>query len=80
MSTRIAFDIVAVEIEKLYQRDANSMTDEQVNDHCQFIAEFIRSCGWDETDYWAEWSRRQDELDKPSGTPYTERHSDEQTN
>lgn len=55
---RISFEQLDLEVEKLYQRqiDENDLT--TINEHCEFIHNFILACGWDMQEYLDEgWDR-----------------------
>ena len=61
MTTRIPYEVMALEVEKLYQKDFPPH-DPAITAHCEFIAEFIRSCGWTEEEYWERWCREEDKV------------------
>lgn len=49
MIKRIPYEIIALEVEKLYDF---SITDEKkIEERCVLIQEFIESCGWSIEDY-----------------------------
>lgn len=56
---KIQYELVALEVEKLYGKifppDAPN---KEVEDHCEYIAKYIESCGWDTDDYMSEYIRR----------------------
>jgi len=43
---------LAIEVEKLY---AKQVDESDVNEHIEFISEFIKSCGWTEEEYMECW-------------------------
>lgn len=54
--TKIPFEVLQVEVEKLYAVEFPSGTsDKVIEDHCNLIAELIESSGWDITDYLNRW-------------------------
>ena len=61
MTTKIQYEVMAYEVEKLYQKDFPP-GDPAINEHCEFIASFIRACGWDEHEYWERWCREEDKI------------------
>lgn len=64
---RVPYEILAVEIEKLYAKEFPPH-DPAISNHCAFIAEFIRSCGWTEEEYWDRWVKENpiEGLDRPN--------------
>ena len=49
--SKIAYEIVALEVEKLYSKTFNDSQEKEIAEHCEFIANFIESCGWDADDF-----------------------------
>jgi len=49
--TKIPFEIVALEVEKLYQKQFNVDQEVEIEQHCEFISSFIESCGYDTDDF-----------------------------
>lgn len=64
---KIPYNIMALEVEKLYQKDFPPH-DPAIAAHCEYIAEFIRSCGWTEEEYWDRWVKENpiQGLDRPN--------------
>jgi hypothetical protein len=48
---KLPFDYVDREVDKLYQKEFDSSEVDAINKHCEFIADFIRACGWTEDEY-----------------------------
>lgn len=59
MTTKVPYEVMALEVEKLYQKEFPK-NDPAITKHCEFIAEFIRSCGWTEEEYMTRWMAEQD--------------------
>lgn len=55
---KIAYEILALEIDKLYPPHYTLKPGETAEKHCEFIAEFIRACGWTESEYIDEYIHR----------------------
>ena len=56
MITKIPFDIVCFEVEKLYLKDIDESINEQVEKHSEFITNFINACGYTFDEYMFLWS------------------------
>lgn len=48
---RIQFEILNIEVDKLYAKKIDSTNNKALEEHCEFIAIFIESCGWSTDDY-----------------------------
>jgi hypothetical protein len=46
MKSKIKYDIVALQVELLYQKDFDPHDIAGINNHCDYIRSFIESCGW----------------------------------
>lgn len=57
--TKIAYPILAMEVERLYQVQFDENDMEAIEKHIDFIATFIRSAGWDEEEYLDRWLQEQ---------------------
>ena len=44
----MSFDYLSKELDKLYEREIPLEDTEAINQHCEFISEFIRAAGWTE--------------------------------
>jgi hypothetical protein len=44
-------DYVMREVDKLYEKQFEDHETAAIEAHCEFIAEFIRACGWTEEEY-----------------------------
>lgn len=56
MSQKISYEILSLEVEKLYAREFPEGTSNRViEDHCNLISTLIESCGWDITEYLNRW-------------------------
>ena len=62
MSNKVPYATLAYEIEKLYSKELPQGDDKAIEDHCELIAQFICSCGWEETEYWERWMQEQDQI------------------
>jgi hypothetical protein len=60
---KIPYDQVAYQVEVLYQKEFAPEQDAAITKHCEFIAEFIRACGWTEDEYFERWMKEQDKLE-----------------
>jgi hypothetical protein len=59
-SNKIPYAILALEIEKLYSKDIPEDNDKAIEEHCEYIAQVIRSMGWSEEEYMERWMKEQD--------------------
>lgn len=57
---RVAYPILAYQVELLYQKQFDDSQVKAINEHCEYIATFIKAAGWDEEEYWDQWYREQD--------------------
>jgi len=66
MVARVPYEVMAYQVEILYQKEFPPH-DPAITQHCEFIAEFIRSCGWTEEEYWDRWVKENpiEEIDPP---------------
>ena len=55
---RVQYEVLALEVDKLYPPYYNLKPGETAEEHCEYIAEFIRACGWTEEEYINEYGRR----------------------
>jgi hypothetical protein len=62
MTQKIPYEIMAYQVELLYQKDFPPH-DAAITAHCEFIAEFIKSCGWTEDEYFDRWIQEGDKID-----------------
>lgn len=51
MVEKIPFPILNLEVAKLYEKEFVPSDLKGIDNHCQFIRDFINACGWDETDF-----------------------------
>lgn len=49
---KIPFHIVDVEVSKLYDKKFDHSDTKGIEDHCEFIASFIESCGYTIEEYF----------------------------
>lgn len=56
---RIPFCVLSLEVEKLYQKQFPEGDEQAISEHCEYIAEFITSCGWSIENYFEEWGKEQ---------------------
>lgn len=57
---RIPFCVVALEVEKLYQKKFPEGDDKAITEHCEYIATFIESCGFSIDEYLELWCKEQE--------------------
>jgi len=48
---KLPYDYVTREVDKLYEKRFDDSEVDAINKHCEFIADFIRACGWTEEEY-----------------------------
>lgn len=48
---KIPYEMVMIEVEKLYQKEFPDDADQEILDHCQYISDYIESCGWKLEDF-----------------------------
>jgi hypothetical protein len=48
---KTSFHILEPQVNKLYEKEFDSNDIESINNHCESIAQFIESCGWNVEDY-----------------------------
>lgn len=48
---KIKYEVLAIEVEKLYLKKFNVDQIDEIEAHCNYIIEFIRSAGWTEEEY-----------------------------
>ena len=48
---KIKFEILSLEVEKLYLKEFEDKDVSGINEHCEFIADFINAAGWTEEEY-----------------------------
>jgi hypothetical protein len=52
---KIPYEILAVEVERLYSIEFPDGADKQIEEHCEKIAALITGAGWDEEEYINRW-------------------------
>lgn len=57
MQVKIPYAILALNIERLYQKDFREDQLAEIQDHCELIAIFIGACGWQVEEYFERWMR-----------------------
>ena len=60
MSNRVQYEIVAIEVERLYARQFPPNSDKEIEKHIQYIVEYLHACGWEEDEYLERWMSEQD--------------------
>lgn len=55
---KIPYEILAIQIDKLYQKEFPEGADRAIEDHCEYIATFIEASGWTLEDYMHEYITR----------------------
>jgi len=58
--SRVPFLVVALEVEKLYQKVIAEDNDQAIEDHCEFIANYIEATGWQIDEYLERWMQDDD--------------------
>lgn len=48
---RVSFEVLNVEVSKLYEKRFHPSEVNAINKHCEYIGEFIRACGWTEEEF-----------------------------
>jgi len=49
---KISYEILVVEVDKLYRKEfAPGTKEEVIAEYCEYIATFIESCGWKTDDF-----------------------------
>jgi hypothetical protein len=48
---KVPFEILFLEVEKLYQKQFDPSDTISIEEHCDFIRIFIESCGWTSDEY-----------------------------
>lgn len=48
---KIPYEVVAVQMEKLWSMEIDPTNENQMNDHCDLLRSFVESCGWNVDDY-----------------------------
>jgi hypothetical protein len=49
---RLPFSYVSYHVDRLYDRPIDESDLESISKQCNFIAEFIKECGWNEESYF----------------------------
>ena len=55
---KIAYEILALEVDRLYDRHFNEDDNRSIEEHCEYIAKFIEAGGWTVEDFMQEYVRR----------------------
>lgn len=64
---KVPYPILAIEVDKLYDKEFPPGTsDNEIERHCEFIAEFIRACGWTEDEYILRYVGGEDLTGQPA--------------
>jgi len=61
MSNKISYPILALQIEKLYQKKFPDDNELEIERHIKYIADYIKACGWDEEEFLNRWMKEQEE-------------------
>ena len=61
ISNKIPYRILALQVELLYQKEFDDNNLKAIEDHCEYIAQYIKACGWDELEYFERWMQEQDQ-------------------
>jgi len=49
---QIKYELVAIQVEKLYQKQFAEHNEKAISNHVKYIADYINACGWTENDYF----------------------------
>ena len=56
---KIVYELVAIEVEKLYAKTFPAGTpNTTIEDHCEYIADYIEACGWSAEGFMHEYMER----------------------
>ena len=55
---KIPYEVLALEVDKLYQKEFGPSDHTSIEEHLKFIETFIESCGWEVEEYMAEYIHR----------------------
>lgn len=58
---KIPYPVLALQVEILYEKKFPEGNNQAIQDHCEYIAKFIESCGWSVEDYFDRWMKEQDD-------------------
>lgn len=51
MNKRISYEILALQMEQLWNKNFESADVQSINSHCEYMQNFIEACGWKIDDY-----------------------------
>jgi hypothetical protein len=51
----VSYEQLALEVEKLYSKQFNDHQVKEINEHCEYIADYIIACGWSVEEYLDRW-------------------------
>lgn len=49
---KLPFDYVSRHVDDMFSKSENLDDDAEIDKSCQLVSEFIKACGWDETEFW----------------------------
>jgi hypothetical protein len=52
---KLQYEVLSMLVDKLYEKEFPEGDDAAIEAHCKFIADTIRSAGWDEQEYMERW-------------------------
>ncbi len=52
---KVPFEILVVEVEKMYAKQFPKGADKQIEEHCEAIAALIEGSGWTTEEYLQRW-------------------------
>lgn len=52
---KVAFEILVVEVEKMYSKTFPEGADRQIEEHCEAIRALIEGAGWTTEEYFQHW-------------------------
>lgn len=61
ISNKIPYAILALQVELLYQKKFPENNLKAIEDHCEYIAQYIESCGYSVAEYMELWMREQNQ-------------------
>jgi hypothetical protein len=48
---KVSYEVVAITVDKLYQKEFPVTALESIEEHCLFIRSYIEACGWEIEDF-----------------------------
>lgn len=48
---KIPYEIVSLEVNKMFLKDPEKMSQKEITENCNKISSFLDACGWDEEEF-----------------------------